>query len=321
MPTSEVVAAYRETGSVWLAGRKVGLSGQSVWERLTAIGHPLRGAKWRDDEIALLREMAGEHSIAAIARQIGRPYGSVATKLSELGVSGRRKHSVKLPRGAGYDKATTTRRTKEVDRFGGSLSQYCRANGIRLDPFVKALQQHCPDWWRTYSRSHTDLPQEQCPYCGATFYPMTKKQKTCSRRCQANLRNDTQYFGGRRRAAIGLSEGVCQLCFEKKDRLAVHHMRGKENDPHNSDLIALCNGCHQLVGALAGRRFVESAEGWENLIGLVMLRRYGDRPSLAAVGTYVEVTLETLEGLVAQDPITDALFQGQLTISEPPSPP
>lgn len=276
----------------------------------------MRGSKWTEDEVSEIRRMAGEFSIAAMARELGRPYGGVACKLSELGISGRANGTKsKLPRGAGYDKTTTLKRTREIDSFTGSLSQYCRANSIRLDPFVKAIQRHAPDWWHEYARTHTDLPSEECPYCGTTFYPMTKKQKTCSRRCQSLARSDADYFGGRRREAVGLSEGICQLCFEPKTSLAAHHMRGKENDPHNKYLIALCQGCHQTVSRLAGRKFIKTAEGWENLIGIVMMRYLGDKPAVEAVHTYVEMEFQTLEDLVEEDDDLAVMFDGQLDTS------
>lgn len=288
--TEQVVAAYLKTGSVWRAGRLLGLSGQSVWERLRAIGHPMRNRLWSSEEVARLYEMAGEFTITQIAHELGRPYGSVAERLSRLGVSGRLKRpQQKLPRGAGFDKETIRRRIRELDLFGGSIRQYARANGVRLDPLIKAIQRHDLAWWNRYVRSHSDLPAERCAYCEAEFYPMTKRQKTCSRRCQSHLRTDQSYYGGRRKYAVGMAEGVCQLCEQQKPVLAAHHALGKENDPDNEVLVALCNGCHQTVGQLAGRKFTEQADGWEALINLVMLRRMGGQPDLGGVHTVVQI--------------------------------
>lgn len=45
--------------------------------------------------------------------------------------------------------------------------------------------------------------------------------------------------------------------------------------PHNSDLIALCPGCHQIVGHLAGRTFVDDPRAWEALITLAWMRKHG----------------------------------------------
>ena len=302
VPTEEIVAAYRETGSVWRTAQRVGLCGQSVWERLRAIGHPLRGQKWTAEERERLREMVGHFTLTQLAYELGRPYGSVATKISEMGLAGRsrRRGPQKLPRGGGFDKATTLKRIRELEKFDGSVRQYARARGIHLDPFIKAVQKHALDWWNAYVRTQSDLPAAQCEYCEGEFYPMTKKQRTCSRRCSSHLRADRSYFGGKRKLAIGMAEGVCQLCSQSKKTLAAHHILGKENDPENDALIALCNGCHREVGTLAGRKFTETAEGWEALINLVMLRRMGGRDDLGGVHTLVEIDVLTPEE-VAED--------------------
>lgn len=293
--TEEVVAAYRECGSVWKTGERVGLSGQTVWERLRAIGHPMQHPRWTREEIAELERRHYEGwSLTQIATRLGRPYGSVATQISQRGLSnGRgRQMEIKLERGAGWDKGTTKRRIQEIELYNGSIHRWCRVNGLKLDSQVQAIQRHFPDWWDEYARTHSDLPQAECPNCQRTFYPMTKKQKACSRRCQTAFRTDQAYYGGRRSEAIGLSEGICQLCGETGRVLSAHHMFGKEADPENRYLIALCNGCHRLVGVLAGRKFVDETQNWETLINLAMLRRLGPTP---AIRTYVDIEILTQE--------------------------
>ncbi len=291
VPTEDIVAAYRETGSVWRAAQRVHLCGQSVWERLRAIGHPLRGSKWTEDEVERLKEMVGNFTLTQISRELGRPYGSVAGRISQMGLAGRSHvRQTKLPRGAGFDKASTLKRMRDLEKFDGSVRQFARSQGFRLDPFIKAIQRHDMDWWNKYVLSHSDLPSKQCAYCEATFYPMTKKQQTCSRKCQSHHRNNQQYFGGKRQLAIGMAEGICQLCELPKANLQAHHMLGKENDPDNDSLIALCSGCHHTVGILAARVFVEKSECWESLINLVLLRRWGSNPeNIGGVHACVEI--------------------------------
>jgi hypothetical protein len=51
--TEEIVSAYLRTGSVWKAGKLLGMAGQSVHERLRAIGHPLSNRRDRRIEITL----------------------------------------------------------------------------------------------------------------------------------------------------------------------------------------------------------------------------------------------------------------------------
>jgi hypothetical protein len=83
----------------------------------------------------------------------------------------------------------------------------------------------------------------------------------------------------------------------EKAVLSSHHVIGKQNDPNNEYLIALCSGCHQVVGSLAGRTFVDEEQGWENLVSLVLMRRLADRNragQTAFVGVHAAVDVEWL---------------------------
>jgi 5-methylcytosine-specific restriction endonuclease McrA len=294
VPTPEIVQAYQETGSVWEAGKRVGLAGQTVHERLKSIGYPLRGRKWTAEEAAELRELAmAGVPLGEVARRLGRPYGTCATKASEARISFRRPRERKVPRGAGFDKASMTKHMRALEAYAGSVTQYARANGLHVDPFVKACQRHFPERWGAYVAERSDIPSRACEYCEGEFVPASGKQRFCGRRCGDDARRDAQYFGGKRKEAVGLAEGVCQLCGARKERgLSVHHVLGKENDPDNEALIALCAGCHQLVGHLGGRKFVTDPAALEALISLAWLRREGSKqPAGHALNVYVELTV------------------------------
>jgi len=74
--------------------------------------------------------------------------------------------------------------------------------------------------------------------------------------------------------AVGLREGICQLCREKSDKwLSAHHVLGKENDPKNAALIVLCRGCHDIVTRLSAKQWVERSELVADLIALILARR------------------------------------------------
>ncbi|PZR66742.1 MAG: hypothetical protein DLM66_12610 [Candidatus Dormiibacter spiritus] len=97
-----------------------------------------------------------------------------------------------------------------------------------------------------------------------------------------------------------MATGICQLCGRRDAKgLSAHHLIGKDNDPTDQLLIALCPGCHRLVGVLAGRAFVESTSAWETLIHLVLLRRKGneDADRFAAVHSDVDIKWLTTEEL------------------------
>ncbi len=288
----DIISAYQQTGSVWKAGKHLGLVGQSVWERLKSIDYPMASRSWTKEEIEELKNLSNHCPIGEIARRLGRPYHGIANKMSRLGLTGGKLSKEKsIPRGQGYDKATTQRRTSKLNTYQGSLKQFCRSEGINIESFARAVQRHFPDFWKEYTESRSDLEETVCPYCGDAFFPMSKKQKMCTRKCSDTARKDRQYFGGKRRQTIGLASGICQLCERKvKKGLSSHHVLGKENDPENDYLIALCQGCHKIVSLLAGRNFIKKVEAWENLIQLCLLRNVKTlMPETTSVYTCVEI--------------------------------
>jgi hypothetical protein len=263
---------------------------------LKAANYALAHARWTPDEIDELRTLVPHLTIGEIARRLGRPYHAIALKISRLGLGMRtgNHRPAKIPRGAGLDKASTVRLFKALRDSHISVRRFCRANGLCIDLFVAACQKHAMAEWEAYTKTRTDLGAATCPYCDRVYYPLSKKQQTCSRRCQTLQRQDLQYFGGKRKNTVGLAEGVCQLC-ERQDvkGLSSHHVLGKQNDPDNDVLIALCAGCHQVVGRLATRKFVDTESGWENLISLVLARRLAERPG-KDIGVHACVDLEWL---------------------------
>lgn len=293
--SEEVLQAYKQTGSVWKAAKLLGGCGQSVHERLLALGVKLPGRAWTREELDEIRALAGTCTIGEIARRLGRPYNGVALKLSRIGVAGRSPAKPKLPRGAGYDKASVLKHIKALESWPKKYTQYCRSHSVDVEVLAQAIQRVDLAWWEAYVASHSDLPQKQCTYCGRTFVPSSGKQEYCTRQCGSTARADRQYFAGNRRNTIGLAEQTCQLCGRVGVKgLSSHHVIGKEADPNGEILIALCPGCHQIISHLGGRTFVDEPVGWENLINLVMLRRQGLKEG-KAIWTYVEIEWQDIE--------------------------
>ena len=288
----EIIAAYKNTGSVWKAGKQLGLAGQSVHERLKAIGYKLSSSEWTEEEVAELKSLVNNLTIAQIANRLGRPYNGVAMKISRLGIGQRfgNNRKVKIPRTGQYTKANIQKYIKEIDENQIKVTSYARASGLDIEPLVSAIQKFVPEWYEKYSEDNAVKPKQTCPYCETKFWPLSHKQIYCNRKCANDARVDASYFGGRRRATIGLAEGICQLCGEKVAKgLSSHHIKGKENDPDNEHLIALCQGCHQIVTIVSGRRFAATNEAWEVLIQLVLMRKNGHNPDFLGVFTSVDI--------------------------------
>src|SRR2546428_11763493 len=129
----QIIAAYNQTGSVWRAAKQLGLCGQSVWERLKRLGHPLSFSPWSEDELAELCALAPACTIGEIARRLARSYGSVATKISELGIGVRFGNRIRTKRGTGLTKSVVARYLKDLNNWGGSAQQFCRQRGLDIE--------------------------------------------------------------------------------------------------------------------------------------------------------------------------------------------
>jgi hypothetical protein len=299
----ELIAAYRDTGSIWKAATRLGICGQSVHERLKRLGVQLANQNWSEDETKVLSYLAAEGwTISQIASRLGRPYAGVAAKLSELKIRSTYRPARKVPRGLGLTKAKVVAFAKYLLRTGTSVNKAAHRCRISTTSLTSALQQHAADLWAEYLSTHSHLPPKDCPGCGASFIPLTKKQQACTAKCSSTARADMRYFGGKRRDTIGLTEGICQLCLKTGKTLSSHHLLGKENDPDNEILVALCAGCHQLVGILGRRADCGSREFWENLIALAIARAWADKGRKDA-GAFVSVDIEPL----TEDEVVEAL--------------
>jgi len=296
----EVVAAYKATGSVWSAGKRLGLAGQSVHERLRRLGYPMAHQEWTDEELAEARSLAYQgEPLGQIANRLGRTYIAVALKLSRFGIRSQRTDWRRKPKhGTGLTKRRIAAFARKLDDGRTSVRRLARMEGLAITPLVDALQYYEPDRWRRYVQAHSDLGIERCPGCSREFVPLTKKQHFCTVRCRETHRRNVAYFGGRRMDALGLREGVCQLCRKKVEKwLSAHHVFGRENDPNNEVLIALCRGCHDLLTRLASRPWVEDQEVVADFIALTLARR-GRRTAFVSV-EIEDWTAEEVEEYVA----------------------
>jgi 5-methylcytosine-specific restriction endonuclease McrA len=181
-----------------------------------------------------------------------------------------------VPRGKGYDQRSLKKHLKALEAFSGSLPQFARKEGLQANALVVALETHFMARYRAYTALHGEPAERMCPGCAFSFVPNSASQIHCSRRCSVHARADEAYFGGKRKDTIGLQEGTCQLCGAKPRRgLQAHHVVGKENDPENCWLVALCAGCHKLVTDASRRLFLRDEAGWTRLKRLVELRVAG----------------------------------------------
>lgn len=252
----------------------------------------MESSDWSDAEVEQLRALVNEMTIAQIANRLGRTYNAVALKISRLGIGtnwGNRQVK-KIPKGIKYSKPKITEYLQLLEQEPMSLNKFAKEHGLKTDNLTNAIRRFYPEWMDAYGSENAVRPKTKCPYCGDEFWPLTHKQIFCTKKCADDNRSDQSYFGGRRRETIGWADGICQLCNQHTPKgLSSHHIRGKENDPDNAHLIALCSGCHNIVTLVAGRRFAATVESWEVLIQLVLLRKNGHDPAYKGVFTKVQI--------------------------------
>ena len=290
----DIIRAYQETGSVWKAGKRLGIAGQTVHGRLQSIGHHMSHQQWTSEEHAELLDLIQSGvTLSEAANRLGRSYNAVAVRVNRAGLKTNYDRRRKLPRGAGYDKASMGKHLKALRAYPHGPTRYARSVGISIEMLIRALQQHYPaEWSEWVEERFADVPRKTCPYCSVSFIPTSGKQIYDTRACAGSARTDHGYFAGNRRSTIGLAERTCQQCGRSDVKgLSSHHVRGKENDPEGTFLIALCPGCHQLVTMLGGRTWVDEPAKWESLIQLAWLRRHGDCPE-GAISTYVDIEFQ-----------------------------
>lgn len=256
---------------------------------------------WTYDQLVELAALVGAgKTLGQISKELDRPYASVAAQVSRGGLRSQVAPERRLPRGKGYDKASTKTNLIALWRWGGTAAQYARAHKLNLDTLVLAFETHYPDGWFDYVRNHAPLVQHPCGYCERKFYPNSARQQFCSQKCSIDGRADKAYFGGKRREAIGMVDGICQACERPvKKGLTPHHVFGKENDPDDDALIALCRGCHQLVTILSQRVMCDDPVLLAHLITLAWLRKHGAEIGAENVKVAVSLDVPVSELLVA----------------------
>jgi len=147
----EIREAYEETKSIWKAGKRLGMGGQSVHERLVKMGVKLRNPKFTDAEILLLKSSyviyrdAGK--IAELATRMGREKTTICGKARTLGLTSpkheRRYYSIWKY----MDEDTARVIFEDFRNTRGTMGDYCRRKGLGELGFSRTMQRHFPDEW------------------------------------------------------------------------------------------------------------------------------------------------------------------------------
>ena len=242
--------------------------GLSVWH--------VASLSWTVEEIKILKSLLADGlELDVIASKLNRTYiGTAHKSAAVLTIGERGGKTLKIPRSKGLSKREICKLWEPVSCWKKTWAGFCRRHKIDAVLAAAAFDLYFPEGW-PIEASRLGLEKTACPGCAALFYhSKVKGRATCSKRCTGRLRRDSEYFNGMRMGAVGMAEGVCQICLGKPKRgLSAHHVVGKGNDPDNKLMVALCVGCHQLVTDLSLRGFLFDSEAWVRLIRLVLMRK------------------------------------------------
>lgn len=90
---ADLVRAYERTGNVWKAGETLGLSGQTVQERLARLGVPRKNKPLATSDLDAIRSLyetgfsRGDGKLDALAERLGRTKALICRKAGEMGLT------------------------------------------------------------------------------------------------------------------------------------------------------------------------------------------------------------------------------------------
>ncbi len=148
----QVLNAYEKAGNVWLAGKELGVCGQSIWERLKRLNVDLSTRHWTEDELSQLKGFYNVSATSPIdlkgfAKNMDRSPQNVSRKARELGLL------------TSYNRKCTQ---VQCDAMGARTKAWIKKNG--------------------HPRGFREM--RFCPECNKFFeVPAAVVQKCCSQHC------------------------------------------------------------------------------------------------------------------------------------------
>lgn len=197
------------------------------------------------------------------------------------------KYSPKIKIPAGYNKRTLQSVVDLIPLVG--LNNACKAHKLTPTLFGHAVKVRMPDAWKFIK---TTGRTKKCSYCKNLFVFSSSTQMFCCNKCRYDFKTDKDYFGGKKLKTYGLAERTCQVCGNHNvPGITPHHILGKQNDPKDKYLLAICRGCHSLITDLGRRNFLLEREKIELLIKLAIIRKLADNSVKMLTNNSVSIDL------------------------------
>lgn len=148
----ELAQAYYRTGSVWKAGKEVGLSGQTAHARLRRLGIVTPIRVFTDEERETLKLCYTDHAdngtLDLLAMQLGRTKQFICRQARDLGLTNQKRPAKKQ---GSWKYMEEAKARKLFERFRkckrGSIAQWCKKQGFDDLGFSRTMQRFFPDEW------------------------------------------------------------------------------------------------------------------------------------------------------------------------------
>lgn len=143
---AEIIAAYEEHGSVWKAAASLSMCGQSVHERLVALGKNNKMRVFTDGEKARLKEQyqayAAAGTLQALADDMGRTKQFICRKAGELGLTDRTRAKNYLRKYQDIPLETAAALFEKWKKSKKTLSAFAKNNGFGPNGLSSLFHYH-----------------------------------------------------------------------------------------------------------------------------------------------------------------------------------
>lgn len=145
----QIVDTYKETKNIWEAGRRLGMHGGTVHERLRKLGVKLRNPKFTNEEFEYLRlhynEYAGQDKLKELAIKMGRTVPFLCRKARLLGLTNRRRKRPDLSKWDSLTENEVARIFRKFQKTSLSLKRFARKNRYGANGLERVFRKYFPD--------------------------------------------------------------------------------------------------------------------------------------------------------------------------------
>lgn len=148
---ANLIALYRELGSVWMVGARVGLAGQTVHKKLCKYGVIKPVNVFGEADKAILREKyaahAGSGTLAVLAKEMGRTRHFICRQAKALGLTDKSREKPFLATWKYVTEEQAKPIFEEFKKSDKGMGVFCRDKGYDSVGFSLTMRKYFADEW------------------------------------------------------------------------------------------------------------------------------------------------------------------------------